>query len=98
MVSQSDEDRIAEMQAKSRRQVMAEFMLALSQLLLHLDLPADPTDISLNFHGRLMRIDLARLTEDGEHIAEWFVGLNANLASPDFGRAVPLPGTDATAH
>jgi hypothetical protein len=98
MASQSDEDRIAEIQAKSRRQVMAEFMLALSQLLLHLELPADPTDISLNFHGRLMRIDIARLTADGQHLAEWFCAVNANLASPDFGQSVPLPGTNATAH
>jgi hypothetical protein len=92
------DDIIAAMQAKSRREVVGEFMLALSQLLLHLEVPADVTDISVNFHGRLMRIDIARLTDDGQHLAEWFIALNANLASPDFGQSVPLPGQDARAH
>jgi hypothetical protein len=92
------DDIIAAMQAKSRREVVGEFMLALSQLLLHLQVAADVTDISVNFHGRLMRIDIARLTDDGQHLAEWFIALNANLASPHFGESVPLPGQDARAH
>jgi hypothetical protein len=89
---------IVVMQAKSRHEVVGEFMLALSQLLLHLQLPAEVTDISVNFHGRLMRIDIARLTADGQHLAEWFTALNANLASPHFGESMPLPGQDARAH
>jgi hypothetical protein len=92
------DDIIAAMQAKSRREVVGEFMLALSQLLLHLQVAADVTDISVNFHGRLMRIDIARLTADGQHLAEWFCAVNANLASPDFGQSVSLPGTNATSH
>jgi hypothetical protein len=96
-IERDDEEIIAEMRAKSTRQVLAEFMGALSQLILHLDLPATPNMLAVNFHGGLMRVDFARLTDDGQHITEWFVGLNANFCDPAFGARLPLPG-DAKAH
>jgi len=91
MKFKSDDQIIADMRAKSTRQVLAEFIAALGQLVIHLDLQADLPDLAINFHARLMRVDVARLTPDGQHLDEWITALNANVSDPAFGARVDLP-------
>jgi hypothetical protein len=88
---QSDEQFVANVRAKSARQVLGEFIAALGQLVLHLEMPYELTDLSVNFHGRALRVDVAALSPDGEHLAEWLVGLNADVTDPAFGSRVSLP-------
>jgi hypothetical protein len=92
-VINTDSDVIQMLRAKSTRQVLAEFVAALGQLVIHLHLEADLPDLSVNFHGRAMRLDVAQLTPDGQHLARWLLGLNANVLDPAFGARVDLPDT-----
>ena len=87
----SDEQIVAAIKARSTRSVLGEFVLALSHLLIHLEVPAEMNQVSVNFHGVAMRVDIARLTDDGEHLAEWITALNANPMDPAFASRVPLP-------
>lgn len=88
----------AEMQAKPARQVMAEFLYALTQLIVHHKVMHDVTDLSVNFHGGARRVDIATLTEDGQHLAQWLLGLNANVLDEQCGAPVGLPGTTGPTH
>lgn len=57
------------------------------------------SDVTVNFDGRSMRIDIARLTPDGTHIGEWLRGYTVDprdLAL--FGTPVGLPGGDGATH
>ena len=76
---------------KTTHQLMAEFLFALGQLVLHLQVPAELTDLALNFHGRQMRLDIATLTPDGGHLQEWLLALDANPLSQRFGERLELP-------
>jgi hypothetical protein len=75
------------------RYAVAAFHLALIQLIETCGLQDIPlTDLSVNFDGRSLRIDIARLTEDGQHIGEWLRGYSVDprdLAT--FGTPVSLP-------
>lgn len=93
LLGTSDAELAAAMRAKPTRQVMAEFLFALSQLLIHHEAPADITDVSVNFHGRALRVDIAKLTDDGQHLEAWLLGLNANPLDEACGASVPLPST-----
>ena len=94
-----DNDELAAaMQAKSPGQVMAEFLFALSQLLVHHKVPHEPTAVSVNFHGRALRVDIATLSDDGQHLEQWLLGLDANLLSEQCGQPVSLPGTQGPSH
>jgi hypothetical protein len=86
----TDEQLVAAIKAQSVRSLLGEFVLALSRLAIHLDL--EVTEVSVNFHGPLARVDIAKLTPDGAHLAEWVYGFNANPADVvAFGSPVRLP-------
>jgi hypothetical protein len=88
----TDDQIVDAMRAKSARQVMAEFLLALGQLVLHHQVPGELTDLSVNFHGRQRRVDIASLTPDGQHLEAWLLGLNANVLDVEhLGMSVSLP-------
>jgi hypothetical protein len=56
-------------------------------------------DVTVNFDGRAMRIDIARLNEDGRHIAEFLRGYSVDPRDLEaFGRPAPLPGMDRQTH
>ena len=86
-----DDELAAQMQAKSAHQVMSEFLLALSQLLVHHRVMHDISHLAVNFSGHARRVDIAALTEDGQHLEQWLLGLNANLADEQLGTPVSLP-------
>jgi hypothetical protein len=87
----TDEQLQDAMRAKSPKQVMAEFLFALGQLVVYHHISAEMTDLALNFHGRTMRVDIAKLTDDGQHLEHWLLGLNANLTDAGLGTPVSLP-------
>jgi hypothetical protein len=91
----SDEQFVANIRAKTTKQVLSEFIAALGQLVLKLEVQAELTDLSINFHGRLLRLDIAQLTDDGAHLAEWLCALDANPTSPQFATRLSLPSKDA---
>jgi hypothetical protein len=91
-----DEQLVANIRAKTTRQVLAEFIAVLGQLLIHLDVQAEITDLSVNFHGHLLRIDIAQLTDDGQHIAAWLCALDANPMSASFATRLDLPAKTAS--
>jgi hypothetical protein len=88
---QSDADFAAAVRAKSTRRVLGEFVAALGELVIHLDLPHAITTLSVNYHGHQQRVDIATLTPDGQHLDEWLVALNADPVSPSFAARVDLP-------
>ena len=88
----SDDQLIASIREKSPLQLMAEFLFALSQLLLYHVPEQEVTEVSVNFHGASMRVDIAKLTPDGQHLEAWLCGLNANVLDVErCGTPVPLP-------
>jgi len=86
----------------TERAAVAVFHLAVMQLLECAGFGESDalTDVAVNFDGRSMRIDIARLTEDGLRIAEWLRGYTVDprdLAT--FATPRGLPGTTgATQH
>jgi len=75
------------------RAAVAAFHLALIQLLEATGVELELTELSVNVHGGYLRIDIARLTPDGQHIAAWIAGYSIDprhLAT--FGTPIPLPG------
>lgn len=57
------------------------------------------TDLAVNVNFRDSRIDVARLTEDGQHLGEWICGFSINPHDlSEFGTAVLLPGMDRQTH
>jgi hypothetical protein len=57
------------------------------------------SDLTVNINGRALRIDVARLTPDGQRIDQWLCGYSIDphdLAK--FGTPVPLPGTEGPTH
>jgi hypothetical protein len=59
----------------------------------------DLNDLSVNVTFRLGRIDVARLTPEGDRIEQWVCGFSIdpnNLSA--FGCLVPLPGMDRQTH
>jgi hypothetical protein len=93
-MSQTDEELVAAIKARSTRSVLAEFVLALSRLTIHCDL--EITQVAVHFHGPLARVDIAKLTPDGGHLAEWLMAFNANPADPAFASRVELPDAAGT--
>jgi hypothetical protein len=85
----------------TERAAVAAFHLAVIQLLECAGFrDSDPlTDVAVAFDGRSMRIDIARLSEDGLRVGEWLRGYTVDprdLAT--FGTPVGLPGTDGQTH
>jgi hypothetical protein len=85
----------------TERAAVAAFHLAVMQLLECAGFTDDTelSDISVNFDGRSMRIDIARLSDDGRHIAEHLRGYTVDphdLAA--FGTPVGLPGMTGATH
>jgi hypothetical protein len=97
LMEKSDAQLLADIRGKSTRHVLAEFMRAVSQLAVHLELP-DLAAVSVNFHGAAMRVDVATLTDDGQHLDHWLLGLNADVTDPQFGARLTLPGMDGQSH
>jgi hypothetical protein len=92
LLTMQDAELAAEIQAKSPRQVMSEFLFALGQLVVHHGVQHGLTDLSVNFHGGALRLDIAKLTPDGQRLEQWLLGLNANIADvAHLGDAVSLP-------
>ena len=57
------------------RAALAMFQLALVQLIESAGIgDIALTDLTVNMNGRQLRIDIARLTPDGQHIHEWLCG------------------------
>lgn len=85
----------------SERAAVAAFHLALCQLLNCAGFTdeSDLADFTVNFDGRSRRIDIARLTEDGMHIAEHLRGYAVDPHDLQaFGTPVGLPGMDGATH
>jgi hypothetical protein len=56
-------------------------------------------DLSVNVNFRAGRIDIARLSEDGQHLGEWLCGFSINPHDlSEFGTRVGLPGMDKQTH
>jgi hypothetical protein len=81
--------------AQSKRQALAHFVYATMQLLATFEIAAEVSDVSVNFHGRAMRVDIATIGADG-HLEQWLLGLAADPTHPRFAESVPLPGTELT--
>lgn len=59
----------------------------------------DLNDVTVNINFRDRRIDIARLTEDGNHIEHWVAGFSIDPENlPAFGTLVPLPGMHERGH
>ena len=59
----------------------------------------DLTDLTVHLDGRSMRVDIARVSEDGRHIAEWLRGYSVDPHDlSTFGTPVGLPGLTGRAH
>jgi len=84
----------------SVRAAVASFQLALIQLLEAAGVAdIELTDLSINVDGRSMRIDIARLAPDGQHIDQWLAGYSIDPRDLErFGTPVTLPGTDDQRH
>ena len=79
------------MEPITTRAAVAAFQLALVQLLETLDL-TDLENLTVNVNGRAWRIDIARVSEDGQHIGEWVCAFSIDPRNLEtFGRPVPLP-------
>jgi len=87
----TDEQFVATLQDKSTREMVAQVLVALGQLVLHLGIQQDLTDLSINFHGRQMRLDLATIDASGEQLAEWLCALSCDVRTPGFGERLALP-------
>ena len=78
------------------RGAVAVLDVAIVQLLEAAGITDDLTDLSINLDGRLLRIDIARLTPDGQHIDQWLCGFSVDPRNLDtFGTPVGLPGRNA---
>ena len=91
MQTVTDAQFVENLRAKSTRQVLAEFVASLGQLVMHLNLQHEVTELSVNFHGPAMRLDIATVDASGEHLAAWLLALDANPVSPTFSQRLELP-------
>ena len=91
MQTVTDEQFVATLQEKSTREMVGQVLVALGQLVLHLGIQQDLTDLSINFHGRQMRLDIATIDASGEHLAEWLCALSCDVRTPSFGERLQLP-------
>jgi hypothetical protein len=56
-------------------------------------------DLSVNIHFRDSRIDIAKLTPEGEHLEQWICGFSIDPHDLSaFGTLVLLPGMDRRTH
>jgi hypothetical protein len=88
--------------AVSVRAAVATFQVALMQLLeaaAGMTGDTDVTDLTVNVNLRVSRIDIARLSEDGQHLGQWLCGFSIDPRDiPSFGTPVGLPGMDGQTH
>lgn len=81
---------------------VAAFHLTLIQLLEAAGVvpDIDISSLSVNVNYKVGRIDITKLTPDGQHIEQWVCAFSIDpFDVPKFGRPVGLPGTDgATQH
>jgi hypothetical protein len=71
-----------------------ELMVAFLKLLEVWQLTTErtPWTLSLNFHGGARRLDIATLTEDGQHLASYVMGIHMNILDLEtFGTPAMLP-------
>jgi hypothetical protein len=86
----TDDPLVVAIKAESLRSLLGQVAYALGKLMIHLDVPIE--EVSVCFHGPLMRLDVARLDLDGAHLKEFICGFNANPADPAFASPLELPG------
>ena len=91
MQTVTDEQFVATLQEKSTREMVGQVLVALGQLVLHLGIQQDLTDLSINFHGRQMRLDIATIDASGEHLSDWLLALSCDVRKPGFGERLALP-------
>ena len=78
----------------TKRAAVAAFHLQLLELLESAGVTKDIdiNDVTVNIDYRARRIDIAKLTPDGQHIERWVGGFSIDpLDLPEFGLPVGLP-------
>jgi hypothetical protein len=78
-----------------------EFMTKLLVLLELYGVATDrtPWNLSVNFHGAARRLDIARLTPDGQGLEAWVMGIDMNLVDlQTFGTPIGLPTPSGQTH
>jgi hypothetical protein len=74
---------------------LGAFMMSVFQLIDALGITEHPRNVSVNWDGRFMRVDVAKLDADG-HLAEMLVGLHADVTQlKTFATPAPLPSVPA---
>jgi hypothetical protein len=59
----------------------------------------DINDLTVNVNYRAHRIDIATLSDDGQHVEQWLCGFAIDPRNlPAFGTPVSLPGGTRTTH